>query len=522
MTGVWWLTRLHVRTSWAMLLGPSLALAALVIATASGVKVLYAGAEQKAVYAATMGASPAGWAFNGRGVDLTTIGGIAAYEVGFMGQLLIPVIGLLLGIGLTRRLEEAGVIELVTAGRVARTAVPIAALVVGTGSWLVFAMACDAGLSALGFDRSGAGAYPAILALYGMAFTGIGLLAGQLAQGTRGAYVLGAVVILAAFVGRVYVDGRQLRQTWVSPMGWIAEAHPWGTWVWWPAWAFLGLEAVAVVAALLIAARRDLGSGVLPQRLGPGRASTLLATPVGLAWRLTRGTTFGWTSGAVIWCASLGLMADEMARIIRANPTLAEALGDDPGQVVSVMSLVITGIVAGATGIAASSRFGAEEQSARIGLALAGAVSRVRLWLVWTGVAVASALATLFAGALALGLAQWVSGGARSTVGRELRAAGAYTAPVVLVTVSAGLLVALSPRLRGLAWLPLGWFAVVGLMAEALRLPRWSRDLSPYELVGRVPLESLDRTAWGWLAISAVAALSLATVRFSSRSLIRG
>jgi ABC-2 type transport system permease protein len=292
--------------------------------------------------------------------------------------------------------------------------------------------------------------------------------------------------------------------------------------VWWPALSFLALEAVAVAATLLIAARRDLGSGVLPQRLGPSGASAVLATPAGLAWRLTRGTTFGWTSGAVIWCASLGLMADEMAKIIRANPTLAQALGDDPGQVVSVMSLVITGIVAGATGVAAISRFGAEEESARIGLALAGSVSKVRMWMVWTGVAVASALATLFAGGLALGLAQWVSGGARSEVGRELRAAGAYTAPVVLVTVSAGLLVALSPRLRGVAWLPLGWFAVVGLMAEALRLPRWSRDLSPYELVGRVPLESLDRTAWGWLMVAGVVAIAASTVRFCSRSLVRG
>jgi ABC-2 type transport system permease protein len=144
------------------------------------------------------------------------------------------------------------------------------------------------------------------------------------------------------------------------------------------------------------------------------------------------------------------------------------------------------------------------------------------MWMVWTGVAVASALATLFAGGLALGLAQWVSGGARSEMGRELRAAGAYTAPVVLVTVSAGLLVALSPRLRGVAWLPLGWFAVVGLMAEALRLPRWSRDLSPYELVGRVPLESLDRTAWGWLMVAGVVAIAASTVRFCSRSLVRG
>lgn len=522
MTGVWRLIRLYVRTSWPLLAGPALLLAALVVATARGVKGLYPSAEDRAVYAATMGASPAGWAFNGRGVDLHTIGGIAAYEVGFLGQLVIPVVGLLLGVGLTRRLEEAGVIELVTSGRVARTAVPIAALIVGTGSWLLFAKASEAGLYALGFDRLGASAYPAILALYGMAFTGIGLLAGQLAQGSRGAYVLGAILVVAGFVGRAVVDAGQLRQTWISPMSWVAEGHPWGTRVWWPALSFLGLEAIAVVASVAIAARRDLGSGVLPQRLGPGTASAALGTPAGLAWRLTRGTTFAWASGAVIWCASIGLMADEMARIIRQNPTLAEALGDDPGQVVSVMSLVITGIVAGAAGVAATSRFGAEEQAARMGLALAGAVSRVRMWLVWSGVAIASALATLFAGALALGVAQLLSGGTRSVVGRELRAAGAYTAPVVLVTVAAGLLVALSPRLRGLAWLPLGWFAVVGLMAEALRLPQWSRNLSPYELVGRVPLESLDRTAWAWLAVASVGAISAAAVRFATRSLARG
>ena len=522
MTGVWRLIRLYVLTSWSLLVGPALALAGLVVATASGVKGLYPTAEAKRMYAATMGASPAGWAFNGRGVDLTTIGGIAAYEVGFMGQLLIPVVGLLLGIGLTRRLEEAGVIDLVTSGRVARTAVPIAALIVGTGSWVMFAKVSEAGLYALGFDRLGCQAYPSILALYGMAFTGVGLLAGQLAQGSRGAYVLGAVLVLAGFVGRAYVDGRQLHQTWISPMSWVAEAHPWGTWVWWPALSFLGVEAVAVVVALVIAGRRDLGSGVLPQRLGRGTASASLGTPAGLAWRLTRGATFGWTAVAVIWCTSIGLMADEMGRIIRDNPTLAAALGDDPSQVVSVMSLVITGILAGATGIAVISRFGAEEQAARIGLALAGAVSRLRMWLVWSGIAVISALATLFSGALALGVAQWVSGGSRAMLGRELRAAGAYTAPVVLVTVVAGLLVAMSPRLRSVAWLPLGWFAVVGLMAEALRLPRWSRNLSPYELVGRVPLEPLDRTAWVWLVLAATVACAAATVRFGSRSLVRG
>ena len=55
MTGVWRLTRLHVRSSWPLLVGPALLLAGLVVATARGVKSLYPSAAEKVVYAATMG-----------------------------------------------------------------------------------------------------------------------------------------------------------------------------------------------------------------------------------------------------------------------------------------------------------------------------------------------------------------------------------------------------------------------------------------------------------------------------------
>lgn len=62
---------------------------------------------------------------------------------------------------------------------------------------------------------------------------------------------------------------------------------------------------------------------------------------------------------------------------------------------------------------------------------------------------------------------------------RNLRAAVAYVPGVLLVTCVAAMIVSASPRLRGLAWLPVGWAAVVGLLGEPHRLPRWSRDLLP-------------------------------------------
>ena len=94
----------------------------------------------RAQYAATVGVSTVNIAFNGRGYDLTSLGGITAFEIGITGQLLYPLVGMILAIHLTRRQEEAGRIELLTAGR-------LGALTPWRGIVLVVADAAIAGAS---------------------------------------------------------------------------------------------------------------------------------------------------------------------------------------------------------------------------------------------------------------------------------------------------------------------------------------------------------------------------------------
>ena len=79
--------RLLLRTGWRRLLLWWGACTALVVATCAGTVSLYPEASDRATYAATLGRSTATAAFNGRGYDLHTLGGIGAYEVGFLGQL---------------------------------------------------------------------------------------------------------------------------------------------------------------------------------------------------------------------------------------------------------------------------------------------------------------------------------------------------------------------------------------------------------------------------------------------------
>jgi ABC-2 type transport system permease protein len=68
----------------------------------------------------------------------------------------------------------------------------------------------------------------------------------------------------------------------------------------------LSLVIVLCVAAYALSARRDLGAGLLPARLGVASASPRLDSPLALAWRLHRGSLFTWTAGAVVFGILLG------------------------------------------------------------------------------------------------------------------------------------------------------------------------------------------------------------------------
>ncbi len=54
--------------------------------------------------------------------------------------------------------------------------------------------------------------------------------------------------------------------------------------------------AFCVVAAFVLAERRDLGAGLFADRVGPSRASSRLRHPLGLAWRIQRGFCSGGAS----------------------------------------------------------------------------------------------------------------------------------------------------------------------------------------------------------------------------------
>lgn len=526
LSGLMRMIGISVRTLWPAQLAVIVLSAGMVAATARGIEGLYPTEADRAQYAATVGVSTVNIAFNGRGYDLTSLGGITAFEIGITGQLLYPLVGMILAIHLTRRQEEAGRIELLTAGRLG------ALTPLGAGIVLVVADAAIAGaliaaaMIVVGLPGAGAAWYGAGAAACIIFFGALGLLLGQLCQSARTAYLAGACAVTAVFLVRAVLDGMDVDLTWISPLGWLPEIRAFGAAGQRRAWPLIAYGAgflLLVAVSGTLALRRDLGDGLLAPRPGPARAHRGLATGIGLTWRQCRSAVTVWGVLAVSWALAMGLMSKEVTELVDANPAILRSMGLERGtDLLVMMAAVVSASAAAAVGVQAGTRLAGEESSGRLGAVLSTRLPRERLWGAWWTTAVFASLAVMAISSLTLGVSTWCVSGERAALRTALTVGVGYATPVVLMTAVCAALCALGPRWTALGWLPVGWCFTVGFLGEALRLPQWSRDLSPLHLVGTLPVDDPDRTAVIGLGLASVVLLAGSVAAFRRRDLRAG
>lgn len=523
-TGVVRMTRLNLRTGWVGLLLAALASGALVGAVMRSVTDLYGTAEERTTYAATLGQSPATAAFNGRPYDLDRVGGIAVYEVGFFGLLLLPAIAMVLAIRHSRQQEDIGRADLVTSMRVGRLAPLLAAMTVTAAMVLVGAAIVVPIALQAGFETTGTLRYAAMLALYTMLTSGIAFVAGEVCQSARSAYALGFGVLFLIYLVRAVIDGRKWDLGWTTPMGWLAESRPFSDDPpLWPAVAMVGATCLLLASAVVVRTRRDLGGGLISPRTGP--AVGHVRGPVAIAWRVTGGTALAWMTGAVAWGFAVGLLAQEMRQLLDSNPTLSRALlgeAETPDSVMTYIAAVLIALMGAAVAVQGMTRMAAEESSGRIGLLLSTSLRRTRLCVAVVAVICLQVIVTLAAGGMSFGIAAAVTGMDASVLGDGLGATLGYLPAAVLIGAVTFLLLGVSPRLAGLGWIVLVWATLVALLADTLQLPGWVRDISPLELTGDLPMTDLDPAKWLAMLGAGLLLGLVAAARISRRDLVAG
>ncbi|MFG1703728.1 ABC transporter permease [Nonomuraea sp. M3C6] len=220
----------------------------------------------------------------------------------------------------TRREEDSGRAELVRSGVVSRHAQLTAALLVAAGVSLIGGLLTTAVLIGVGLEPVGSAAYGAATTVAGWVFAGIAAVAAQLARNARTATVIGLSALGLAYVMRYAGDATgQYWLKYLSPIGWSHLVDAYQDERWWMLGVSALVGAVLCAVAYALLDRRDLGAGMIPERLGRESAPELRG-PISLAWRLHRGLLVKWAAGVAFFAAAsagVGTMADQMV----AQPT---------------------------------------------------------------------------------------------------------------------------------------------------------------------------------------------------------
>ncbi|HEY3514093.1 ABC transporter permease [Kribbella sp. NPDC051137] len=425
-----------------------------------------------------------------------SLGEFVTWRLGFV-PVMVGLISLLTIIRHTRVEEETGRRELLGATVVGRHAQLAAALIVTLGANVVLAVLLALGMHSQGLPLAGSVAIGIEYAATGWLFAGVGAVAAQLTAGAGTARGIAIGVLGAAYVLRAagdtsaHTDGPLAWLSYISPIGWAQQIHPYAQNRWWLGAVILAVTVLLVGVAVSLAVRRDVGAGLLPDRLGP--ADGTIGSPLGLAWRLHRGLLVAWTTGFALLGLLFGGVAKGVGDMMRDDPTIQEMfrrMGGASGLIDSFLAgvMMLVGLIASAYAVQATLRMRVEESSGRVEPVLATATSR---WQ-WAGSHLVFSLLGPAVALLAAGVMQGLAYGlAIDDVGGQLpRMIGAALVQLPAVWVLAAIAIAIFgffPQASMVSWAGPAVCILIGLVSAGVATARWIRDISPFTHLPSLP-----------------------------------
>lgn len=480
---------------------------------------LYPTAEDRLGLAASLGADPTLSAILGPLFDPLTTGGLTAWRSSAGMLLTLGLVASFLVVRHSRADEAEGRGDLILGGPVGHAAPLAAALLAASVLLGSFAVLAALLLTAVGTGLVGSVAFAFTQSLAALVFASVAGLTAQIARTSRGANGLAGLVVGAAFLITAAGNGREGGSPlqWLTPFGWAQQTRSYADERWW----LLGLSFLAAVGialvALHIAARRDLGDGLVAQRAGRRTAASWITGPRSLTWRLGRTSLVVWAIAFAVLGAVEGSMLNTSVDLVAKNPGMADILLKLAGGTTDLKDAFLVtmtglfGLVAAGYGISTALRLRAEEEDGRAELVLSASESRASWLLGHGGVALVGSTILLAVGGLALGAVFGAPNG--DVLGQAWRAllASLISAPAVWLVVAVPLaLIGVLPRWASVvAWVVLVWCVLAGYFGVVLGLPDWLQQTSPF---GHVPLWPAVPMRWTPVLLLTAVALALLAV----------
>lgn len=496
----------------------------LVAASTASVVGLYRTPAELAEYATLAQADPALKAFAGPGygLDEPTLGAVVMNEVQIYTFIAVALMCIFLLIRHTRAEEETDRAELVRAAGVGRLAILAAAC-----TWVaiidtVVALGVTLGVLAFGVSTTGTLAYGAATWAVGLVFIGVAAASAQIASSARAATAGAGATLGVCFLLRAVGDLGTSAMSWLSPLGWAQSIRAFDEERWWVLVLLVVGTAALVAAAFVLSIGRDLGAGLFRQRPGPAAAGHHLRTPLAMAARLQRTALIAWTVGLAVLGFFFGIVADQAEKMLESE-AVAEFFAQfgvgTPTELFLATTVLMLALTASGYTVSTVLRLRTEEFAVRAEPVLATPVSRRRWALSSIIVSVAGTTIVMLTTGLAIGI------GSAAQLGDTGQIAPVLAAALVVVPahmVLAALTVCLfgwRPKWAPLAWLGVAVSAVVGLLADTLKLPNWIRNVSPFHHVPALPAASFELLPIVVLVVVAVVVTLLGLIGLDRRDI---
>ena len=509
LAGTWGLVRLILRRDRILLPIWLLLLVGIPMSYVQSFNDLFPTAESRRQYASNAGFVTLYGELTG-----TSLGEFLTWRLGFV-PVMVGLISVLTVIRHTRVEEETGRSELVGSSVVGRHAGLAAALVTTFLANLLLAVLLALGMYGQDLPFAGSVSLGLEFACAGWLFAAVGAIAAQLTASASTARGIALSVLGAAYVLRAagdtsaHTDGPLAWLSFLSPIGWAQRIRPYGDNRWWLVVVVLAASVLLVAVSIQLRSRRDVGAGLLPDRLGPAEGAPGLRSPFALAWRLHRGLLAAWTAGFAVLGVLFGGVAEGVGDLMRDDPNVQQVfarIGGAAGLIDSFFAGVMTivGLIASAYAVQATLRMRTEETTGRAEPVLATATGRLR----WAASHVLFGLlgpaVTLLVAGLGAGLAY---GAAIGDVGGQVpRLIGAALVQLPAVWVLAAITIALLgllPHWSPAAWVPPSICLVIVMTTTGTQLSKWIKDISPFAHVPQLPGNSAS--AAPLIALTAIA-----------------
>ncbi|MDM8213825.1 ABC transporter permease [Enterococcus hirae] len=418
-----------------------------------------------------------------------------------------------LAISNTRGQEEDGLLEMVRARNVGRTASLTAAIVELVGLNVLLGLLYFIGLSAAhlkGADLAGNLLFCLDLAVANLMFAALALLIAQLASSTRSATMLTYAIVAVIYLVRVVTDIKDPTLTWLSPMGWAQKTDAYTTNNFWPVILMLAAASLLAGAAAVISKNRDLGAGILPERSGRARASEWLRSVPALLIRTERNAIAAWLIGSVLFGAVFGSVIGNAGDVLKENPVYRKMLSieqlnvADRTMTLSFMNMFILifitlAIVAGAQLIF---RLRHDDDHGYLDIIHAEKASRMKIAASYFGIGLLFAIIVYVLSIFVV----FFIGNATLKTPLELKyLLRMMAAGIPAVTAFLGLailLIGAVPRVASLFWIYMGSGLIVQLFGALLSLPKHAGAFTPFGWLNDTPLHA-PQTLAIWLMMIA-------------------